>query len=79
MTKSGKAVFLSEGERQLIEELAREAGYSPGPIADLVEKLVNAEQSVMGMGRRHGIFERIKAYIEEAFPAATFDRTQEGK
>ena len=79
MTKSGKAVFLSPAERQLLEELAREAGYAPGPVADLVERLVNAEQSVMGMGRRHGIFERIKSYIEEAFPLATAGRGKEGK
>lgn len=71
MTKSGKAVFLSPGERQLLEELAREAGYAPGPVADLVERLVNAELSVMGMGRRHGIFERIRTYLEEAYAEAT--------
>ncbi len=79
MAVPNKGIVLSSGERQLLEELAREAGYRPEPVVELVEKLVNAEQAVLGMGRRHGIFERIRAFLEEAYPAATEGTNLEGK
>lgn len=70
MTANGKSVFLSAADRQLLGELAREGGYVSEPIIDLVEKLVNAELAVFGMGRRHGIFERIRLLLEETVRVA---------
>ena len=78
MSRPTRAGFLSAGDRAILEELARSAGYAPGPVADLIERLVSAEQSVMGMGRRHGIFERIRAYLEEAWLAASAGGDRQG-
>lgn len=54
-TKSG----LNDEERRILEEVCGEIGVP----SSIVEQMIAAEQSVYGMGRRHGIREALEVLI----------------
>ena len=51
--------FLTENDWEVLEQVCREAGVP----ADVVERMLGAENKVYGMGRRHGINEALEELI----------------
>ena len=53
--------FLTENDWEVLQQVCREAGVP----ADVVERMLGAENKVYGMGRRHGINEALEDLITE--------------
>lgn len=53
--------LLTPDERRILQQACRDQGVPP----DLVEQMILAENKVYGMGRRHGIWESLKALVDE--------------
>ncbi len=52
---------LSDDERAVLQQLCDDAGVS----ADVVERMIAAENQVYGMGRRHGLWEKLESLVTE--------------
>lgn len=53
--------ILSDDERAVLTKICDEIGVP----ADVVERMIIAENRVYGMGRRHGIWEALEPLVEE--------------
>lgn len=53
--------FLTDNDWDILQQVCREVGVS----ADIVERMLIAENRVYGMGRRHGINEALEDLITE--------------
>jgi hypothetical protein len=67
--------FLSPEERAVLEIICGEEQVSP----QLVERLIDVEDAVFGMGRRHLIWEQIDALIRDFAESDNQTRHNEGE
>lgn len=61
MGPNANGYLITDDERAVLEEVCSEVGVP----AEIVERMIAAENRVYGMGRRHGIWEALKALVDE--------------
>jgi hypothetical protein len=62
MSSNEARTQLSAADRQILKGICENAGVP----TDVVEAMLAEEHAVYGMGRRHGIHERLERLIEDA-------------
>lgn len=65
--------LLRSEERLILERICADEGLP----ADVVEQIIRVESSVFGMGRRHGIWESLRALVSEGVKRTQTTRGQQ--
>lgn len=72
MTQNSNGYLLANDERAVLEEVCSDIGVLP----EIVERMIAAENRVYGMGRRHGIWEALRALVDEGVARLSLEAGQ---